>query len=68
MPQRFAESRQPGSCGHVREGSIAIVAVEDVLSPVGDEQVFEAIIVVVADADAAGPAVFEQSRHARSHR
>src|SRR4029077_11819953 len=38
-----------------------IVTVEDVLSPVGDEQIVEAVIVVVAHADATGPAGFQQS-------
>ncbi len=47
--------RQTGGLGHVRESAVAVIAIEDVLSPVGDEQIVEAVIVVVADADAAGP-------------
>src|SRR6185369_13053676 len=53
---------QSGGAGHIREGAVAVVAVEDVLSPAGDEEVLEAIIVIVTDADNAGPACFPQPR------
>ena len=47
---------QAGLRGDIGEGAVAVVAVEAVLAVVGDEEVFEAIVVVVADADADGPA------------
>src|SRR5271163_4132779 len=47
---------------YVGEGAIAIVAIKHVLPPSGNEDVFEAIIVVVADANAAAPAVMYESR------
>src|SRR5690349_18075011 len=50
---RIGES---GRSGYVAKSSITVVAVEDVLSPKRDEQVVEAIIVIVPDAHAAGPA------------
>src|SRR5206468_6307804 len=36
--------------------------VEDVMSPVGDEQILETVVVVVTDTHSAGPARFEQPR------
>src|SRR6185437_7600663 len=40
---------------HVGECAIPVVAVEDVLAPVSDEEVFEAIVVVVANGNGARP-------------
>ena len=45
-----------GFLGHIGERAVPVVVVQHVLAPVGDEQVFEAVVVVVADADAVGPA------------
>ena len=45
---------KPASCD-IGECSVAVVAVQDVLAPIGDEQVLEAVVVVVADAHADGP-------------
>src|ERR1700735_5385429 len=45
-----------GLPGYIGKRAVAIVVVQDVLSPTGDEQVFEAIVIIVADAHAAGPA------------
>src|SRR5262249_34856799 len=56
----IAANASPG--GHVRKSAIAIVVVENVLAPVGDEQVLESVIVVVADANTHGPTGSEQAR------
>ena len=56
---------QAGLRGDVGEGAVAVVAVEDVLAVVADEEIVPAIVVVVADAAALAPA---GARHARSSR
>src|SRR5579862_8426589 len=48
--------------GYVRERAIAVVVVEDVLSPIGDEKVVVAVVIVVADANRIGPAGMHQAR------
>jgi hypothetical protein len=48
--------QQAGFFGHVRERAIAIVAIEDVLAPIGEEKIVEAVVVVIADADSGSPA------------
>src|ERR1700730_10840004 len=55
---RIGQTRRTG---YIRERSVAVVAVEDVLSPVGDEQIVEAIIVIVAHTYAASPARLQQA-------
>jgi hypothetical protein len=52
---------ESGPARYVRESSIAVVTIQDVLTPVSDEQVVKAVIVVVADGDAEGPVLAEQS-------
>ena len=47
-----ADSRLPG---HIREGAVAVVSIEDVRASVGDEQIVEAVVVVVADANPVRP-------------
>ena len=47
---------EAGFGGDVGEGAVAVVAVEDVLAVVGDEEVVPAVVVVVADAAALSPA------------
>ena len=49
-------SRDAGSFRDVRERAVAVVAVEHVVAPVGDEQIVEAVVVVVADATGLPPA------------
>src|SRR5579863_2475766 len=49
-------AQKAGRLGHVSKRSIAIVAVKTVLTKIGAEDVFEAVVVVVPDADAGGPA------------
>ena len=41
---------------HIGKRAVAVVAVELVLPVVGDEQIFEAVVVVVADTNAHRPA------------
>src|SRR5690349_11680067 len=54
-PSRRPFFPQTGLLGHVCKGAIPIVAKQAILSEVGDEDVVEAVIVVVGDADAIGP-------------
>jgi hypothetical protein len=49
---------EAGGLGDVGEGAVAIVAVERVLAVVGDEEIVEAVVVVVADAAGLAPAGF----------
>ena len=42
--------------GHVGERAVAVVAIEHVLAVVGDEEIVEAVVVVVADGHRRGPA------------
>src|SRR5947209_3236531 len=46
---------------YVREGAIAVVAIERAVSPVADEQIFVPVIVVIPDADALAPTRASQS-------
>ncbi len=54
----------PGNAGlfrHVGECAVAIVVIQDVVSPVSDEQIVVAIVVVVADAASLSPARTSQA-------
>ena len=46
---------ESGFLRDIDEGAVAVVVVETILAIAGDEDVVEAIVVVVADADAHGP-------------
>ena len=46
----------------IGEGAVAVVVVQDVLAEVGDEQIVEAIVVVIADADTLPPAGMRRRR------
>ena len=48
--------QQARALGDVGESAIAVVAIEDVLAVIRDEDVFVAVIVVIADGDGLGPA------------
>src|SRR5580704_2005779 len=48
--------RNPGLLGGIGEGSVAIVVPQGAITPVGDVQVVETIIIVVARANALAPA------------
>ncbi len=47
--------QEPRRLRHVREGSVAVVPVEGVLPEAGAEEIFEAVVVVVPDADSGSP-------------
>ena len=49
---RFEQARL---AGHVGERAIAVVAVQHVLSPIRDEQVFVAVVIVIANGDRRRP-------------
>src|SRR5947209_17931148 len=48
--------RNAGLGGHICKGPIAIVAVQRAIAPIGDEEIFMAVVVVVSCADALSPA------------
>src|SRR6266699_5526170 len=55
-----------GGLGHIREGTIAIVAIQDVLPKTRAENIVKAVVVIVADANTARPANRTQSRFFRN--
>ena len=56
---------QSGLGGHIGEGAVAVIAVEPILSVVGEEEILPAVVVVVAHADALGPAWVGRARTSR---
>ncbi len=54
--------KQARLLGDVGKGSVAVVAIENVLSPVGDEEIEVAVIVVIAHAHARSPFRARQAR------
>src|SRR5580704_14801701 len=58
----FAGSRDAGFFAYIGEGSVAVVVIEDVLSVVGDVEIFPAVVVVIADANALAPACVSEAR------
>src|SRR5579863_3154728 len=54
-------AEQAGFASDVCECPIAVVAIENILSPISEEQIVKAIVVVVTDANAACPAGFSQA-------
>jgi hypothetical protein len=46
--------------GHIRKGAIPVVAIENVLSPVSNEKIVVAIVVVIAHAYGGSPARFPE--------
>ena len=57
----FAGAGDAGFFADVGERAVAVVVVEDVFSVVGDVEIFAAVVVVVADADALAPAGVQQA-------
>ena len=57
-----SRSRDAGFLRDVGERAVAVVAVQHVVPPVGDEQIVEAVVVVVADATGLAPAGMGQPR------
>ena len=51
----LGSARQARLFRHLRKRSVPVVAEERVLSEIGDEQVVEAVVVIVADADGRSP-------------
>src|SRR5690348_6687878 len=41
---------------HIGEGAIAIVVIKNILAEIADEEIFEAVVIVVADANTLSPA------------
>ena len=54
--------QQARRLGHIREGAVAVVAVQDVLRPGGDKEIVETVVITVADSHAACPALTYQAR------
>ena len=52
---------QSGRVGDVVESSVAFVVIKNAVAVVGDEQIFVAIVVIVADASTLSPANLSQS-------
>ena len=69
-------ARAPANCvlqqarlpGHVSECAVSVIAIEDVLAPVSDEDIFEAVVVVIADRHAARPSRCASALPFRSRR
>src|SRR5438128_2660430 len=59
---------QAGLFSHIGKRTVAVVAIENILAPVGDEQVIVAVIVVIANAHRGHPAGALQSRLFRNVR
>ena len=57
---------KPRLLGHVRERAVAVVVKQDVLAPAGDEEIVEAVVIVIADRDPGGPDAAAEAR-ARGH-
>ena len=57
--------QQPRVACHIGEGTVAVVSIQHIPAPVCDEHVLMAVVVVVADAHAAGPAGASQARFVR---
>ena len=55
VPPGFAGTGDASSFAYIAEGAVAIVVIEDVFPVVGDVKILEAVVVVVADADALAP-------------
>ena len=52
---------EPCALGHIREGTVAIIVIQDVSTPVGYKEVIKAIVIVIADAATLAPARPSQS-------
>jgi len=59
--QRLPFPATPAFFADVSEGAVAVVAVENIFSEVGDEEIVETIVIVVADTDSLSPAGMEQA-------
>src|SRR5947209_641219 len=41
---------QPRCFGHIRERAVAVISIQDIVSPICDEQIVKTIVVVIANA------------------
>ena len=57
-----ARARYSGLLRDISEGAVSIVVVENVVSPIADKEIVEAVIVVVPDTTTLAPAAVCQSR------
>jgi hypothetical protein len=57
----FARACDAGFFADVGEGAVAIVVIEDILAVVGYVQILEAVVIVIADADALAPAAVREA-------
>src|SRR4029078_12607491 len=57
--------RQAGAYGDVLERAVSAVAIQPVLAPVGDEEIVEAVVVVVGDGSALAPSALNEAGPAR---
>ncbi len=53
--------KKSGLLRDIGEGAVAIVVIEDVLAPVGQKQIVEAVVIVVADGNGGGPSVASEA-------
>src|SRR5581483_8243555 len=44
--------QKSGRLGHVGKSSVSVVSVKNILTPAGDEQIFKAVVVVIANRNA----------------
>ena len=51
----LARARDPGFLADIAERAIPVVVIQHVFPEVGDEQIVEAVVVVVADANSLAP-------------
>ena len=63
-----AGMQQARFLGHVGERSVAVVVKQNVLAPAGDEDIVEAVVVVIAHGDAARPRRCGRGRISASRR
>ena len=54
MPNRL---EQPGLLRYVSEGAVTVIAVQRVLTPRRNKEIFEPVVVIIAHANTTGPAV-----------
>src|SRR5882757_3195351 len=59
-------ARETGGLGHIREGAIAVVAIQNILPKTGAEDIVKAVVVIVCHANAERPANRMQSRFFRN--
>src|SRR5439155_10890622 len=64
----LATLEEAGLFGNFGEGTVCIVVIEDILAPVGDEQILETVVIVISDAHSLAPARAAKARPCRNIR